>query len=179
MKKLSAANLLSLAAMSTALGVVALYASSVLPSLKAACLFVAGLVVWIPLNEERGLFYALLTYAATAAVAFLIVPSKAIFGLYLVYFGCYGIIKYAIDRRIHDRILSMIFKLIISNAIVASAIFIVITLFDFDIIAMLPYIPEWIMICILEILFIAYDFIYGFFTRFFDSNIRNHIIKRR
>lgn len=179
MKKLSAANLLSLAAMSTALGVMALYASSVLPTLKAACLFIAGLVVWIPLNEERGLVYALLTYAATALITFFIIPSKIISGLYLFYFGCYGIIKFYIERRVHDRILAMIFKLIVSNVLIAASVFIAARLFDIDVITMLPYFPEWLIICALEAFFILYDLVYGFFTRFFDSNLRSHIIKRR
>ncbi len=179
MKKLSAANLLSLAAMSTALGVMALYASSVLPSMKATCLFVAGLVVWIPLNEGCGLVYALLTYAATALIAFLISASKIIVGLYLFYFGCYGIIKFYMERKVHDKILSMIFKLIISNILIAASVFIAGRLFEIDVITMLPYFPEWLIICALEIFFILYDLVYGFFARFFDNNLRIHIIKRR
>ena len=86
--------------MSTALSVVFLYAASVIPTAKLALCFLTSLMPWIPLRERGGFVYALMSYAATGAICFFLIPNKLYFAAYILFFGCYGMIKLGIDSVI-------------------------------------------------------------------------------
>lgn len=76
MKKLSPTTRLTIGAMTTALGVLFMYASSIVPSGKLVLLFLASLVVWIPLNERGGIAAAAVCFLATALLSLLLIPNK-------------------------------------------------------------------------------------------------------
>ena len=117
MKKISATTKLTLSAMSTALSVVFLYAASVIPTAKLALCFLTSLMPWIPLRERGGFVYALLSYAATGAICFFLIPNKLYFAAYILFFGCYGMIKLGIDSVIRDKLLPLPQSLFFATAL--------------------------------------------------------------
>ena len=166
-------------AMSTALSVVFLYAASVIPTAKLALCFLTSLMPWIPLRERGGFVYALLSYAATGAICFFLIPNKLYFAAYILFFGCYGMIKLGIDSVIRDKLVAFAAKLILCNGLAALVIFGAGKLFSLDIIAQLPNYPLYIIIPAIEIFFIAYELVFTLCVRVFDDRLRNVIITRR
>ena len=146
--------------MSTALSVVFLYAASVIPTAKLALCFLTSLMPWIPLRERGGFVYALLSYAATGAICFFLIPNKLYFAAYILFFGCYGMIKLGIDSVIRDKLVAFAAKLILCNGLAALVIFGAGKLFSLDIIAQLPNYPLYIIIPAIEIFFIAYELVF-------------------
>ena len=132
--------------MSTALSVVFLYAASVIPTAKLALCFLTSLMPWIPLRERGGFVYALMSYAATGAICFFLIPNKLYFAAYILFFGCYGMIKLGIDSVIRDKLVAFAAKLILCNGLAALVIFGAGKLFSLDIIAQLPNYPLYIII---------------------------------
>ena len=179
MKKISATTKLTLSAMSTALSVVFLYAASVIPTAKLALCFLTSLMPWIPLRERGGFVYALLSYAATGAICFFLIPNKLYFAAYILFFGCYGMIKLGIDSVIRDKLVAFAAKLILCNGLAALVIFGAGKLFSLDIIAQLPNYPLYIIIPAIEIFFIAYELVFTLCVRVFDDRLRNVIITCR
>ena len=165
--------------MSTALSVVFLYAASVIPTAKLALCFLTSLMPWIPLRERGGFVYALLSYAATGAICFFLIPNKLYFAAYILFFGCYGMIKLGIDSVIRDKLVAFAAKLILCNGLAALVIFGAGKLFSLDIIAQLPNYPLYIIIPAIEIFFIAYELVFTLCVRVFDDRLRNVIITLR
>lgn len=179
MKKLSATTKLTLSAMSTALSIVFLYAASVIPTAKLALCFLTSLMPWIPLRERGGFIYALLCYAATGAICFFLIPNKLYFAAYVLFFGCYGMIKLSVDSLIRDKLIAFAVKLILCNGLAALVIFGAGKIFGLDIAAQLPEFPLYIVIPAIEIFFIAYELIFTLCVRAFDERLRNVIVTRR
>lgn len=86
-------KLIAVSAISTALGVVFLIIGAYFQTLDLSCLFMASLTVMLPLskNSVKG---ALLTYGATAILAFLFAINRFHLSLlYLIFFGLHPIIN--------------------------------------------------------------------------------------
>jgi len=131
------------------------------------------------LRERGGFVYALLSYAATGAICFFLIPNKLYFAAYILFFGCYGMIKLGIDSVIRDKLVAFAAKLILCNGLAALVIFGAGKLFSLDIIAQLPNYPLYIIIPAIEIFFIAYELVFTLCVRVFDDRLRNVIITRR
>ncbi len=180
MRTVSPAVKLALSAMSTALGVLALYVASLLGTSRLALMFAASLMIWIPLKEKTGLLYGFLTYLATAALTYLLVPDKLYVGAYIFFFGLYGFIQLGFDSLTKLRAVSFLLKFLCCNLIAGLALGIGSLFFDLDIaLASMPgSFPLWAIIAICEAAFIAYVLLYAFCTRVFDKELRKLIVKR-
>ena len=179
MKKLTPATRLTVAAMTTALGVLFMYAASALPFGRIGFCFLASLVIWIPLNERGGLIPALLCYLATAAVIFFIVPNKLYLGAYLLFFGLYGFLKLGVDMLIPDRIIAFVVKMILMNGLCVLALYLASLFLGQNVLSLLPEYPLYITIPVLELAFAAYEVVYSLCIKLFDSRLRDIITPRR
>ncbi len=179
MKKISATTRLTVAAMTTALGVLFMFAASMIPAGRIGFMFLASLVIWIPLNERGGLVPALLCYLATAGVTFLIVPNKLFFGAYVLFLGAYGFIKLGADVLVRDRVIAFVVKLIIMNGLAALALFLASRFLGQNALSMLPEYPLYFVIPALELAFAAYELLYSFCIKVFDEKLRDLLIPRR
>ncbi len=83
---------LAFSSIMTALAIVCLFGSVVLPTGKIALLAVTSMCVMVTV-AECGTHYALICYAATALIGFLLVPFKAQILLFTAFIGYYPIIK--------------------------------------------------------------------------------------
>ncbi len=178
-KRLSPTARLTSAAMTTALGVLFMFAASLVPTGRLALLFLASVVIWIPLNERGGVGMALLCYLATAGVTFLIVSNKLYVCAYLVFFGLYGFMKLGVDVVIPDRIIAFIVKLILMNGLTALGLFFASLILGQNVFSVLPEYPLYIAIPALELAFIAYELLYSLVIKVFDDRLRDVLIPRR
>ena len=179
MKRTSPAARITVGAMSAAIGVLFMFAASAVPAGKLALLFLASLVIWIPLNSEKGLLHAFLVYIATGAITFLIVPDKKFFIIYALFFGIFGMGKYIIEKFIKDKFLVFFVKLIVCNVFAGAYILLTAKLFEIDIITLLPALPLYVLIPLMEIAFVAYDLVYTMCAKFFDDKLRKYITPPR
>lgn len=182
MRSISPSLRLALAAMSTALGVLALYISSILGTSRIALLFLASLMIWIPIKERGGLLYGFLTYIATFALAYLLIPDKLYSGVYAAFFGLYGFIQLGAEKLTKKKVFSFFMKFLCCNLIAGIAFELGCLYLDLDItIAALlssAKLPLYALIIILEAAIIAFTLLYSFCTGVFDKELRKLIIKR-
>ena len=111
---------ISLGAVLSALALALLFLASVLPSGWVGVTAVAGLCVGTALST-LGLSGAVLCYIVSAALGLLLVPLKQAAVLYLLFFGCYPIIKFAAERLKH-RGAEWGVKLVCANVLLALAL---------------------------------------------------------
>ncbi|MGE4485061.1 MAG: hypothetical protein AB7C97_08130 [Oscillospiraceae bacterium] len=105
---------LTMLAMSTALSILLMYLSSVLPTGQLGFIAAASLLGFFAVIETR-VSGALMLYAASSILALLLVPRRTPVFLYIIFFGYYPIIKFFAER-IRTRILSWCVKLFVFNA---------------------------------------------------------------
>lgn len=109
----TAIRTLTLGAMLTALGVVCLYLSSMMPTMRLSLVALAGLLPCV-MVLTGGIGSGFAAYGATAVLAFLIVPNKSAALLYLVMFGHYPMVK-SLAERTGNRVLEWLIKLAVFN----------------------------------------------------------------
>ena len=133
----------------TAMSVVVLYLSSVLPTLKLTACVISSVIVCITMLKS-GSLTAILVYAASAVVSLMISPDKTIALSYALVFGNYPILKAFIERKnnlfvewivkiilfaVYAYAVSMLSELLFSQAIVWYVVFVLVLvggiLYDF------------------------------------------------
>lgn len=107
-----------------AVAVALLYGGSVWPWMGAAACVIAGVSTAVPLMRHGGLRAAVLLYAASTALAALVVPRKSIVLGYAVFGGLYPILKYAVEARVPRRMQRWC-KLAYWNVLLAAALLLV------------------------------------------------------
>lgn len=179
MKKLSQTTRLTIGAMTTALGVLFMYASSIVPSGKLVLLFLASLVIWIPLNERGGIAAAAVCYLATALLSLLLISNKLYPLAYALFFGLYGFIKLGVDCAVHDRFIAFILKLILMNALAAALIWLGGLIIKQDVLSLLPDYPLYAVMIALEAAFILFELAYTFCISIIDTRLRSFLVSRK
>ncbi|MEG2988357.1 MAG: hypothetical protein RR807_03030 [Oscillospiraceae bacterium] len=146
---------IALPALLTAIGLVLLYISCILPSGRWAVVAIAGLCPAVAI-VSTGVVGGSLTYAATAILGFLLAPDKGIILLYVLFFGLYPIIKFLIEK-LKKLPVEILCKLVFFN--------IILTLFLMAFSAFfLPAMPEMIrgnrvlIYIVINVVFLIYDF---------------------
>ncbi|MBR5947884.1 MAG: hypothetical protein IKZ82_04425 [Clostridia bacterium] len=179
MKKLSPTTRLTVGAMTTALGVLFTYAASIVPSGKLVLLFLASVVIWIPLNERGGIVSAIICYLATALLSFLLIPNKLYPLAYALFFGLYGFIKLGVDGAVHDRFIAFALKLILMNALAAAVIWLGSLIIKQDVFSLLPDYPLYAVMIAMEVALILFELAYTFCIGIIDSRLRSILISRK
>ncbi len=105
--------------MATALSVVLLLPTAI-DILSIALPAAAGMITLICVIELSK-SWAFGVYVATSAISLLIVPNKEAVILYVFFFGYYPIIKGILESKIHNRVLEYVVKVVIFNAAVFAA----------------------------------------------------------
>ncbi len=105
---------LTFTALLVALTVVLLYIASVLPTSRIGVTTIAGLLVASAVIEY-GVGAGLSCFAVSAVLAAIIIPLKSVVLLYVLFFGCYPIIKSLIERM-KNRAAEWALKLLVFNA---------------------------------------------------------------
>ncbi len=162
-----------------ALTLLCLYAADILPWSKITCCFLSSLFIYV-LTSEGFYGFSLLCFAATAGLAFLLLPDRAPLYLYLALLGHYGIFKTFADTSIQDKILRFILKLVYCNAFVLGAALLAFFLFsDAAVFAALPAWSQYLLVGALQLVFIAFDVLYTLCCKFYDNILRSRLLPRR
>lgn len=180
MRKLDPAKIISLGAMCAALSVLSLYASAVLPTAKLAFYFLSSVFVYM-LTAEEAYAGALISFLASALLSFVLLPDKLYLAPYVALLGHYGIFRTWLDRRLGDRLLGFLLRMLYCNLATAAGILSAVYVFQFDLAAfgaLLPF-PSWVAIPALEAGFALFDFLYWICQKIYEERIRTYLVPRR
>jgi hypothetical protein len=180
MRKLDPAKAITLGAMCTALTVLSLYASSVLPTARLAFYFLSSVFIYM-LAEQDAYTGALASFAASSFIGFLILPDKLYIAPYIALLGHYGIFRTWINKRVQDKLLSFFTRMLYCNVITAMSVCAALYLFRYDLSALMegfPF-PVWLLIPLLEAGFAFIDFLYWICQKIYIERIKSYLIPRR
>ena len=174
MRQSKSAGAVALTALLTALSLVILYLSVLVPTGRMGVVAVAGLLPAAAVISG-GPAAGGLCYAAASILALILLPDKGNALLYLLFFGLYPLVKYAVERL--GRLpLELVLKLAFFN--------VMLTVFRFGLTAVfLPALPPaaadavlWVLYPAGNVVFLAYDFgftkLIAFYTVRVDQVLR-------
>ena len=161
-----------------ALTLLFLYAATVLPTMRIACYFLSAIFIYA-LSYEGAYASAILSFLATAALAFFLLPNKNALIPYVTLLGHYGILKRAVDMRIPTRMGRFLTELLYCNLLTALGVFICISVLGVNILSLLPAIPVWALVLIAEAAFLVFELLFTVIARLYEARIRNIILPRR
>jgi len=167
----------TLASIMTALTLVCLFGSAYIPTGKIALLALTSMCMLVTVSE-CGVRYAWIQYAATSLLALLLIPAKGQVMLFIGLIGYYPILKLHIES-IGKVWIEWFVKIMYFNALLIVVFFLLkyvilnyinlSTIMDF-VLANLA-----IVVTISEIVFIIYDYLLGFFARYYRLVISKRI----
>ncbi len=155
-----------------ALNQVFIIASSIIKTNTIALLALASLVIAVVI-VEFGAKSGILFYIASVILGFFLTTNQIEFVSYILFFGLYSIVKYAIEKKSffvkQAILLEMTLKLLFFNL---SALCIYFLLREFAVIKL-----YWWLILVAEIAFIVYDYAFGVFINYYITKIKPKINK--
>lgn len=181
---------LALGGLMSALAIVFLTLTSVVPTLKFTMLVLASISVGVVV-VECGVRYATLVYVVVSVISFFTVPYKSLPLLFLFFFGIYPIIKLKFESRF-NKWLSYAAKLIWLN-LFAFILYIVVSNFlkfvASEIVVMFKNLTEMINtyigdnsivillvgVILLNIAFFVYDFVFSNVMIYYEDKIKSRI----
>lgn len=178
-QRLSPAKKLTLGAMVAALTILSLYAVAALPAGRVACYFLAS--IWIYALACEGAYgTALLAYAASAGLAWLLLPDKLVAAAYTLLLGHYNVFKTMLDTHMESLPFRVVLKLLYCSLFTAAGLYLAIVVLEIDVMASLPdWLPAWGLVAAAEGVFLFLDLLQSLVCRFYRSRLRGIIVPRR
>lgn len=141
-----------------ALCVVLMFLTALVPVGNLALPCIAGLLL-LMISYEVGLRWALLTYVAVAVLSVLFVADKEAAVIFTMFMGYYPILKEFLDKKIKNKLMSFVLKLLIFNICAVSGFFLGTYILgipkeSFEINGL--YLP-WVFLLLGEVFFIVYE----------------------
>ena len=168
-------KVLSTGALLTALSLVVMAMTGVLPTMQYTLVAIAGLLPAI-MVIRHGLGAGWYVYAATSILAAILLPDKEAAMLYILLFGHYPMLKSLIER-LRTRWIQWAAKLGLCNVLVTAALLLARLLFaqGLD----LQELPVGVLFLLVNVVFILYDIgfsrlIYFFYPRLIRGMDSNH-----
>ena len=153
----------------TALSVVFIYLTNILPYNKLAMLFIASLIILIGVTII-GAKYSLFIYISTSILSLFLIGIRGVTLSYMLFFGPYGLIKNLIEK-LKKPILEIVLKLLYFNSI----LFLYYKLYNIFIPTTLDIQISLVkLVLLLQPVFIAYDYLLTLFIYKFRN--RKHKI---
>lgn len=163
MKKESAARRAALAGVMGAISVAALYLSSVLPTVKLACLAVTTFCCAV-LVDQNEYFSAAICFAGVSLLGLLLIPDKLRLLPYVGFFGWYPIAKGLAEK------LPRVFAWIIKLAVYAAGFFALIAALEY-LVPVSAKIPVWAAGLIGAAIFVVCDIFLDMCLKFYRERI--------
>lgn len=145
----------------------ALYSTTLLPFNKLFLLGLSSLFIAISVIHY-GKKQAFLVYMASSLLSLMLIPNKGIGLAYLLFFGYYGILKSLIEG-FHNLFIEWILKLVCFNSAIVGIYLLTSKLFLTEIASSLPL---EILILVMEVLFILYDYVFSLAIQFYNRRKR-------
>lgn len=144
---------MTLAAIVSALGVVALTLGAFVQVLDISMAVIASVFVIFAVIELRGP-YPYLVYAVTSVLSILLLPNKSPALIYLLFAGYYPILKAIFEGKLRP-VFAWILKFVVFNIALGAAVGLALWLFASEISPQLM--QYWWLIFLLEPIFLVYD----------------------
>lgn len=150
-----------------ALALICLFLATVLPTNRLSLYALSSFFISVVIVES-GIKAGWLFYVSTALLALIILPEKLGLVPYIIFFGFYGILKYYIEK-LDKLILEYILKFIYFNLCIGTAWLLIRQFFIAEITVRLPW---FVVIIVLEIIFLIYDFVYTLFVAYYRDKLK-------
>lgn len=168
---------MAFASVMTALTIVCLYGSVVLPTGRIALLAITSLCVLIT-HAECGTKFSLIQFLASALIGMLLVPFKSQIILFIAFIGYYPIVKSYIERM-ENRGLEWVVKILFFNAILIAAYFILkyllLAYINFGPIFSYVLSHLFLVIIFAEIVFVLYDCMLSMLATYYVNAIQKRL----
>lgn len=151
----------------TALTVVILYSTSLIPISKLSILTLASCLIPICIIRSS-VKYAILVYIASSLISLFFVPFN-ISIYYMMFFGIYGIVKFFIEK-INMYFIEIIIKLLSFNVLLM-AMYLILKEF----IVVNSALPLWLLWIGAQVVFLIYDYALTVLITSFLKRFNNHI----
>ena len=149
---------IALGGMMAALSIVVMMLTGVIPMAEFALPAIAGLFL-VPIVVEIGWGAAWLTYGAVSILSILIAPNKECALYYILFLGCYPLIKSLLETR-KNRVLEWVLKIVVFNILAGITVALAVWLFQFPGYEEIMQESGWILAAgwvMLNAVFIVYD----------------------
>lgn len=164
---MSSTNKLTRGSIYTALSVVCIYLSSIIPTTKLYVLGIASCIIPISIITT-GVKNSLLVYLASSLLSLLIIGLKWNVLAYIILFGSYGFIKFYIEK-LNKLTLELILKLLFFNICVVIIYFIFKLLFIDVLKTKLPIAAVLVMI---QLIFLLCDYAITLFISYAKKHFK-------
>lgn len=168
---------LAFSSIMTALTVVCLYGSVVLPTGKIALLAITSFCVLIT-QAECGTKFALIQFVSSALIGSLLVPFKSQIVLFIAFIGYYPIVKNYIEH-LNKLFLEWVVKILFFNAILILAYYVLkyflLAYINFGPIFNYVFSHLFIVIIIAEVVFVLYDYMLSLLASYYINVIQKRL----
>lgn len=168
---------IALCSVITALSVIFMLMTSILPIASYTCVMLAGMCTAL-ITEEIDSKYALCVYSAVSVLSALLVPDKESVVLYIGFFGYFPVLKEFLSRKCPN-IVSVVIKAAVFNAACVVSFYTSVYLFgvpkeSFSIGDL--YVP-WAVLIMANIMFVIYDYTLDVMLKLYRIKLRKYILK--
>lgn len=172
MKRNNTSKELAAGGFTVLLTVLLLYFSYILPTgrlffFSLSTVFISVMVI------EYGQKAAFITYTATALLGFIIIPDKLILVPYILFFGYYGILKSFLEKK-KKIFFEWVIKLLLYNLALLILYLLYVGFFGLPVTG---HLPLSLLVLILELYFLIYDYCYTMAVSYYMKVLRDIIIK--
>lgn len=168
MNKSFSSKSLALGGVLTALTVISVFFADIIPTNTLSLYALSSFFIAIILIE-RGVKTSWVFYFATSLLSFVIVPDKTMVIPFVSFFGIYGVIKHYLEKYT-NRVVEYILKYLFFNANVVLAYLLLKVLFEAQ--TLFKGFPLWIVMIILQVIFLVYDYVYTIFIQYYTTRLR-------
>lgn len=159
--------------MFTAFTVIFLYLACILPMMRISMYFLCSVfVMGLVVEEEYG--FAWLNFVATCLISLFIMPDRLRLIPYALFFGHYGIMKSFIEKKLRDKVICYVVKLLYFNAALVGTYFLAGSVLTADVTVELPI---WALALLANAAFAVYDYAFSKVTLVYVNRIRRWLLK--
>ncbi len=177
-RRLSPSKQLTLGAMVTALTILSLYAVAVLPFGSIPLYFFASFCIYV-LACEGAYTAAMISFLASAALGFFLLPDKSPVLAYVALLGHFGIFRTALQGRVQSKVFLMLIKLLYCDLFAGAGLYLGIYVWGGLNFTLPEGLPVWAVVVLSQLAFLAYDILYAISTGIYEARFRRSIVPRR
>jgi len=163
----------------TAISIVLMLMTTVLPIAAYSCVMLAGLCTAF-IAEETDSKCALSVFAAVSILSVILIPDKESVILYMIFFGYYPVLKQFLFNKC-NKILSWIIKLLVFNAACITSFFTSIYLLSVpkDSFMIGDFYLPWVILIMANILLFIYDYTLDVMMKVYKIKFKKYLQKMK
>ena len=168
---------ITLGAMTSALTLLCLYLSAVLPVGRIPLYFASSVIIYA-LTCEGAYIIAIISNLASAALAIVLLPDKLPAFLYALLLGHYGIFRTALEVWLPQKPLKMLIKVLYCDIWIVLGIYLAQSIGKYAVTTP-DWLPLWLFALLTQLAIVLFDVFYGAGIALYNARIRYLILPRR